>query len=367
MLYFIQLILNTVLSFRKKDVKVVSLLGILVLAYYTGTMSPLASYDTFNYAQYYSELKDHGKISLIFEHGYKLLNEIGIHTGLSYADFRIVTSIMFFLILYWVLLRFKVHTNIFVALYSIFPFFSEATQVRNFFMTTLVLLALTFIAKKTKKDNIIGLLIILLASQFHSFGYFYLLIFPLMLVTDDIILKINKVLPIVSVVVTVILILGKKYASAFILFVLGGERGKAYSEIWINYWVVMAIVLINVFLTIIVILINRYYQNNYVRVLSRLFLLTSLTTPIICISAAGFSRILRLEIIVGILLISMVCYLKKDIINLKIKSLLPIVFVIVLALISLDGGTLNIKHHKFGTSMGSYVPYILHYKKVKEE
>lgn len=367
MLYFIQLILNVAFSFKKKDVKVVSLFGIIVLAYYTGTMSPFASYDTFNYARYYSELQINGKLPIIFENGYKLLNEVSIYFGFSYFDFRIITSIMFFGILYWVLIRFKVHTNIFLAFYSIFPFFSEATQVRNFFMTTLVLLAMTFISNKTKKDNIIALLIILLASQFHSFGYFYLLVFPLMWIKDDIVLKLNKALPMVSIIFTAVLIVGQKYASTLILLALGGQRGKAYSEIWINYWVVMSIILINVLLTFIVIIINRIYQNNLIKVLNRLFLLISALTPLICISTAGFSRILRLEIIIVILLISMVFYVKREVNFLKIKALIPISMVIILALLSMDGGTLNIKHHKFGTSMGSYVPYILHFKHIKEK
>lgn len=369
MVYFIQLILNIVFSFRKKDVKVVSLFGILTLAYYTGTMNPFASYDTLNYATYYSSLRNGMIPTSIFESGYKMLNDIGVQYGLSYSDFRMATSVLFFLILYWTLIRLKVNTNVFLALYSIFPFFSEATQVRNFFMTTLVLLAVTFITKKTKQGYIIGMLVIILASQFHNFGYFYLLIFPLLLVKNETVNKIIKWLPSLSLLLTILLIAAKNYTSILISFILGGTKGQAYAAIWLNYGVVISIILINVFSTMMVLIINRYYKNNVIDVLNRIFLLLSITTPIICISTSGFSRILRTQIIIVILLISMVFFYrkendKKEVTLIKNKITFPILIVMVLALLSLDGGTLNLSHQEFGASMGSYVPYILHFKEV---
>lgn len=366
MIYFFQLILNFLCSFLKKDNKAISFFGICTLAFYAGTMTKYDSYDTLTYEKYFNALKFKDQILPDkFEYGYEQLNKFIGNIGFNYSDFRLITTIAFFILLFWVLIRFRLQTNVFVTLFSIFPFFSEATQVRNLMMVILVLLAITMLSKKTMRSYIIGFLLIILASQFHSFGYFYLLIFPLMLFKDDFIFKIIKILPVFSILITIILINRTDFAIDIIKTLISNQdKVAAYSLFYINYYVLIAIFSINIICTFLVLYSAKKFMNNNIKLLIRIFLLTSAIVPIICVSSAGFTRVLRTEIIVTFIIIS-ICLNKYRNSNIKLQSvkvIMPICIIMLLALFYLDSGTISFKQQEFGSTMASFIPYILHIK-----
>lgn len=177
MIYLIVLIIGlllTALRVNSKTIQVIyTLCALGIMIYLMGTVDARHSFDTSAYEYMYSYLPSTHR----FEAGYMNLSYWFYSHNIPYIDFRIITYAVFIIIMF---MGIRLLTNNWLAFYSmylIFPFFLDVTQVRQFFMFSLVILGSGIIAKcKGKIGFILGALIVVLSCEFQSSGIAYVLI-----------------------------------------------------------------------------------------------------------------------------------------------------------------------------------------------
>lgn len=145
------------------------------MAYLGGAASPDTTLDYSGY-QYYYDLLVKGLQGNRLEWLYTLLSKIAISYGLDYAQFRLWLICATFLILFIAVLRLTEMPIMFVALFLLFPFFNEVTQVRSFVAYSLVLFGLVFLKKLNIRNIIMFELIVWLGMGFHSSAAIFLFI-----------------------------------------------------------------------------------------------------------------------------------------------------------------------------------------------
>lgn len=365
MIYLFQLVINTFCAFMTKESKVLGFFGFAWLAYLAGTMKSFLSFDTDAYESYFNHIEATLYTGRTFEPGYMWLNQIFVSFGVTqYQTFRLITFCIFFLLLFIVLLKFKANVNYFLIIYSVISFFGEVTQVRNFMMGTFILLALTFLAKKNKINTFIAIIFILVGSQFHVFGYYYLLLIPLTLISDCVINKVIKILPFISIIITM-----SFFAFGNIIFqILNktsiGSRLSGYDTSSIRIDTLFLVLIVNICCSFIMLNLNKISQDSNILILTRCFCLMSFMTPIIILSYVGFERCLRFEIILVLIAVSILKNKKIsfDLIEknkwLQINIAQFVIFIICIFLIG--HGLISFKYRAFGSSLGTYAPYMIH-------
>lgn len=180
MIFILSEFVQLIYSFFSKKSRFLGLWGILFLGYLAGAANPNTTTD---YSTYESHYYDVSLASGYFEKGYTQLGQFMYRHGLSYADFRLIISIVCAVILYMGVRRFTKNIALFSALYGITVFFNDATQSRNFIMISLVVLGASFLIDITKKNIIIAAILILISAQFQSLGYIFLLLIPLIFIS----------------------------------------------------------------------------------------------------------------------------------------------------------------------------------------
>lgn len=145
------------------------------MAYLGGAASPTTTLDYSGY-QYYYDLLVNGLPGNRLEWLYTLLSKLAISHNFEYAQFRLWLICATFIILFISVVRLTERPIIFVALFLLFPFFNEVTQVRSFVAYSLVLLGLTFLKKLTLKNTIIFEFIVWLGMGFHSSAAIFIFI-----------------------------------------------------------------------------------------------------------------------------------------------------------------------------------------------
>ncbi|WP_334427475.1 MULTISPECIES: hypothetical protein [unclassified Levilactobacillus] len=172
MLFIFSELFQLLYQLVEKRSKLVGLFGILILGYLAGSADPATTSDYDTYQMVYSNSNN----GLYFERGYSYLSSFFFNRGWSYLDFRVLFCILASIILYIGVVRFTSNVAIFVFLYGITAFFIDATQVRNFMMVSLVILGSSFLIRLNLKNCMISVFFILLAAEFQSIGYVFLLI-----------------------------------------------------------------------------------------------------------------------------------------------------------------------------------------------
>ncbi|MGV0167931.1 EpsG family protein [Furfurilactobacillus sp. WILCCON 0119] len=148
-----------------------SLLFSLVLAWLAGTVSIVNSFDAAAYAQFYGFPVG----TRIFERGYMLITYWSAQLGYSYETFRLVSYIIAYLIFYLGIIRLTQRPAVFFAFYAFFPFLDDATQVRNFLMFSIVVFAYSLVTNRKLFNWCCSALLIVIAAQFQTTGYLYLI------------------------------------------------------------------------------------------------------------------------------------------------------------------------------------------------
>lgn len=366
MLYLLEICVNYIIGKIKYNAKIPALLGAATLAYYAGTMKANSSFDTLAYQNYYNQVNSHLMIGNgnagQFEIGFKYLNLLGGYFGLNYETFRLITFFIFFTILLFALFNFKINMSKFIAVYSIIPFFSDATQVRYFFMISLVLFAYSIVNRQKKFSYLGAIILIFIAASIHSTGYIYLIglaflrfevkslkkvlfyIIPVILVTFLLIKLVNPVV-ITDVVYKIILQSGRENFDTLAI-----TSGISTTQ-FVQYFVIALLMSYAVYFKL-----GEVVFSNKVLNIMVLFLVQLITFPTIAFSGSSFSRLIRAGFISLLLLNSMK---KKNQIPRTIKfELGDILFVLVfiLGLFVFDGGIIG--HSQFS----QFIPYILHFR-----
>lgn len=194
MLYITSLLFGALVSFvqpRRQSVQfIVTTFLIIVIALLMGGVTSLHSFDTGAYEWMYNLPPETHR----FEWGYIHMSYWAYSQGIPFATFRLVSYSIFLVILYIAVRRFTPNTTMFFTLFLIFPFFVEATQVRNFFMFSLVLLGTSFLKKEGIRAFLSASLIIGCGVLFQTSGIIYLLVPFLSLLSLKTMMKISACL-----------------------------------------------------------------------------------------------------------------------------------------------------------------------------
>lgn len=193
-------ILEFITGLTTRKNKFFSALGFFTLAYTAGVINPgpAMSYDYPLYATFYNAGSNY------FEKGYSDFALFALQHGLSYEEFRYIFSIIAIVILYWGVARFTNNMALFISLYGCTVFFYDAVQIRNLMMISLVILGSSFLIDLSIKNIAISTALILFSAQFHTSGYFFLLIILVRILPKKIIKRSLYVVICVTILLTVI-------------------------------------------------------------------------------------------------------------------------------------------------------------------
>ena len=165
MLYCATILICLVVGTIFRDTRIVGFLGMGVLAYLSGAANPLTTLDYPVYLQHYQLL---GWETSPFERGYTWMSKLFFDMGFNYAEFRLISMIITFLVLFVGVCIFTKKVALFTGLYGVTVFFNDAVQVRNKFL------------------RIVAMGIVLLSTQFHDLGFVFLIfLIPLSFIGMD--------------------------------------------------------------------------------------------------------------------------------------------------------------------------------------
>lgn len=148
-----------------------------ILIYYATSMPYTTSQDYFAYKRSYLLQVNE------FEAGYNLLAHWFFYHGVSYDTFKTVLISLAIILLVISVRRLTKRPLFVLGVYTVVPYFLDAIQIRFLLMTGFVLLGLSFLTKKSILRVVLSIGLIVLGSQFHSSGYFFLLVIPMTLLS----------------------------------------------------------------------------------------------------------------------------------------------------------------------------------------
>lgn len=366
MLYLLQVFLNYIIGKFKSNAIIPAIAGVGILAYYAGTMQTDFSFDTLAYQNYYNQVNNFFNIDLNnrFEIGFKYLNLLGGMFGLDYQTFRIISFLIFFLIFLLALQRFNTNTSKFVATYSIIPFFNDVTQVRNFFMMTLVLLAYSMLNKKDTLHYVSAVLLILMGASIHSTGYLFLIGLVFLKLEVD---QLKKIL-LLSIPIEVIFFVALKIINPTFLIkaveIVMSKSGRDTVDTLAITSGINFLQFIQYLVLVLLMIWVVYLKSNFTNSLQSkksllvLFLVQLLTFPLIIFSVGSFSRLVRAGFVTFLILNASK---KESKINNDYSNKIQIDQILffgvyILGMITFDGGIIG------NSQFAQYIPYILHFK-----
>lgn len=167
---FLGLMLENFLSICKRSFLKIS--GIVFLFYMgilagTGITQVTPDYDLY--------MDDYNYQKGTFEFGYNVLVKLGNYFHLDYDDFRLVVSLIAFLVLCWAISRFTNNIAMVAFLYSISLITIETIQVRNCLMMSLVVLGYSFLIEENPRNYVLSFFIILISCSLHTLGIIFIL------------------------------------------------------------------------------------------------------------------------------------------------------------------------------------------------
>ncbi|MFD1440917.1 EpsG family protein [Lacticaseibacillus hegangensis] len=176
-------------QFAKRKSQVISAIGMTALWYLAAFSNPVHNLDYGSYQSEYTIMPGQPPSAWHFEKGYSYLGILFSRLGLSYQTYRSFLCLVAIIALYIGVRRFTENTTLFVGIYGVTVFLLDATQLRNFVMISIVVLAISFLQKVTVKNIVTSVLLILIAAQFHSLGYLFLLAVLLRVISFRILYK----------------------------------------------------------------------------------------------------------------------------------------------------------------------------------
>lgn len=273
------------------------------------------------------------------EPAYNLMTRIFFHNGFSYENFRIFLIFFFFGIMFIGIYRLKINSALFFSIYSVFPFFVDAIQVRILGFVSFFVLAISLYDKSNSKKRILLIeATLIIGANFHSIGYIFVL-FPLMKYILDR-FGFKFVVLCIFVVNIVFGMIFKIFGSSgflgnmasFISSISGRDSMETlltsyYSEsastVWTMIWWIVMLFSYAVVLLIILREKKNNFNSNILGIGGSLMLIASFSIPLIVISGT-YSRIYRIGYVVMIMIV--LEYFAKSADKQKYKITLAIMF-----------------------------------------
>lgn len=361
MIFVITIISCFIISCFFKDTRFVGFIMMLNLAFLVGNTDPIMTTDYQVYLNHYNIL---GMEVSPFEHGYTLMSSFFFRQGYSYAQFRMIFSITSFVILFVGVSLFTKKVALFTGIYGVTVFFNDATQIRNLMMISLVILGAGLLVKNSKALNALGVLSMILSTQFHDLGFVFLIIIvPLSFVKVDLVKKyFNQIVVtffaigilFMTINTNVIVELFSKFLSKF------SSRTDSATNILARFgrgtsWTTIILVWISLILFAIVLKIlvkSLDYQNLKSVKISMIGSGIALLTIFLIVIAPDYSRIARNSFLFLIILFCVFIEKKGDIIFNKNNILKAIL------ILSLFTVTAYVHTTIWGDSYVQSIPYI---------
>lgn len=167
MLWILLIIVCLISAFTRVFERSAGLLAFLLMGYMVGTPNYQFNNDAFVYLNSYLSKADN------FERGYNWLTDLAA-THVSYATFRLYSSITVYILMFLVILIFTKHVSSVALFYAfaMFPFDSE--QIRSGMATLFILFGAWMLVKFQKKGVFPALIIIICGSLFHSLALIFI-------------------------------------------------------------------------------------------------------------------------------------------------------------------------------------------------
>ena len=180
-IYVILIFLNVYYGFKVKNNTVTARMNSIklnlgsVLAFVTlFFLVIIASLDTNN--PDYNPYKIVYNGSLDYDVGFTAIQDFFIAKGVEYQTFRTIVFSFSYLCVFIFLLRININPSFSVALYSIYPFFYDAIQMRNLLAFSVILPFIPSLKKKSKKGIILFIVAVLIATSIHKISFVYILL-----------------------------------------------------------------------------------------------------------------------------------------------------------------------------------------------
>lgn len=176
MWYILSLFLQNVTYALNKS-KVMKALTVLVsmltlVIYFRGTDGRTTPDFSVYQAEYYRN-------SDYFEKGYNLLTHIANNCGLTYIEFRTALAIFSVVIFGIAIIRLTPNPELAFMGYFIASYLVDVVQIRQFAMMAFLLLGLSLLHETNMLIRIVGVAFLIIAPQFHSLGWIFVLLAPL--------------------------------------------------------------------------------------------------------------------------------------------------------------------------------------------
>lgn len=171
-LYFGVIAINLFCVCTKKKSKMIALFSVLALALVMGFAGTQFG-DLQSYAEFYKKSATVENTRL--EPGYVWLNSVFLNMGFSFNDFRVITFLICAFLIYLAMKEWTKEYNLMVLLYALSIFYFLSVALRFFFGFAIVMYASRFLWKKKWINIVWYVLLVLLATQFHTSFYVMLL------------------------------------------------------------------------------------------------------------------------------------------------------------------------------------------------
>ncbi|MCP8854241.1 EpsG family protein [Latilactobacillus sakei] len=263
MIFIIVTIILAISFLVNKLQKVFSVVALAVDAYLMANPPTLHNADYRLYKLSYNQQMTN------FERGYTYLAKFFFNRGFSYATFREYLVYITFIILCIAIFRLTNNPSLVVLGYNIGLFAIEVIQVRNMLMLALAVLGFSLLRQGKTTNNILGLLVLVVATTFHTLGYFFLLGGLLFLIPWKFLLKGLKIIVYATIPISIMsLFLGTKaIQNIFAIFLsITGARSSFSGDLVSVYdngissksWIITAII-------VLVMLIPLFFKKTSVQ------------------------------------------------------------------------------------------------------
>ena len=337
------------------------LIALVTMIYLMGTVSPYHSFDTSAYMYMFNLPPSTHR----FESGYMNLSYFFYVNGFSYETFRISSYFIFTLAMFIGVYQLTPNLIGFYSLYLIFPFFLDVTQVRQFFMTALVIFGAGMICTQKKSLRCLGVVSILLSPLFQISGFLYYLLLIMHKISYKKTLRLMDyliwMLPILTLVIHYAH-LNKIISRVLGLFLISRSnavdsvnlytQGSSFS---ITIYYILSIMLC--YFLFRKIIIAAYKKNSLVRtILINIFFVGVISTPLLA-SSSDFERFIRMSILAFIITFSAYIYKVESIgSHTWLRAWLSLFCVVVLVTVSWKYWDTSV------TGRNQYLPYIIKVK-----
>jgi len=180
--FFILVICGMILHFfriNKIIVLPIFIIGLSTLIGLTYDVPDYGPYESYFYLSQYISFEDFDETTSQYykvnnDIGYMFLNSLGYDSGLTYPEFRFVSTLLCIIIMAIVVYRLTDNIALVFVMYLIYPFIMDVCQVRNFIAEVLLLGSIYLLANRNSKRYLLFGVLVFLGATVHKSFILYL-------------------------------------------------------------------------------------------------------------------------------------------------------------------------------------------------